>query len=119
MKTLKNLKEENKNFGRMVGNNFSPFRVGFNKSTIEELKEFLGDSFSPEIEKALFTVRERGIITLKKQKELESLGFRLCFRGFKSHSRDIYIYQDRTNRWFLSIGVANINHAGRGFEIEV
>lgn len=117
MKTLKKFKEENKNYGKKSFGNFSPYRIGFNK--IEKLKEFLGDSFTLEIKKAFNIARETGIMTVKKQKELESLGFLLCFRGFNSHSGDVFVYQDSSCRWFLSIGMANINKAGIGYEIEL
>jgi hypothetical protein len=117
MKTLKKLKEENKIFGKYAFGNFSPYRISFNNK--EELRKFLGSSFTSEIERAFEIARETGVISPKKQKELESLGFRLCFRGFNSQSGDVFVYQDEHERWYMSIGVANVNNAGRGYEIEL
>jgi hypothetical protein len=117
MKTLEKLKEENKIFGKYAFGNFSPYRKYFAEK--DRLKKFLGSSFTPEIARAFEIAHETGVMSPKKQKELESLGFRLCFRGFNSQSGDVFVYQDKHGRWYMSIGVANVNNAGRGYEIEL
>lgn len=118
MKTLEQYKKEDKNHGRRVfGRRFSPFRISF--ADIEDLKLFLGNAFSLEIEEAFNISREVGIITIKKQNKLKEMGFDLCFRGFNSHSGDVYVYQDCADRWFLNIGMSNINNAGRGYEVQI
>ena len=57
-------------------------------------------------------------ISPKIKQELEKIGLSLVFRGFNSHSKDEYIYLYR-NSWFYSVGVANVNKAGRGMEFEL
>lgn len=116
MKTLQEYKAENRICGTYK-KYFSPFRIGF--TNLEELKKFLGENFTPEIKEAFGIAREPGFVSPKKQKKLKDLGFRLFFRGFNSHSGDVFVYQNSSNNWFLSIGVANINKAGRGFEIKL
>lgn len=116
MKTLQEYKAENRTYGTYK-KHFSPFRIGF--TNLEELKKFLGENFTPAIKEAFEIAREPGFVSPKKQQNLKDLGFRLFFRGFNSHSGDVFVYQDSSNKWFLSIGVANINKAGRGFEIKL
>lgn len=89
--------------------------------TIDEVASFFEGRIPVEIEKALQILQAKQSKTLTKtiQEQIESLGFVSRFRGFNSHSGDMYAYQAASGKWYFSIGRSNIAQAGRGLEIEI
>ena len=117
MKTLTEYKKENKISKKYVGGNYVPRKVRF--ITTDEVASFFEGSIPAEIEKALQIAKKARILTASIQDEIEKLGFYACFRGFNSHSKDMYAYQESNGKWYFSIGRSNIAQAGRGLEIEI
>ncbi len=97
---------------------YSPFRVAIKSEN--DFKEITGKKPTTTIKKAMEIIANGGInVSLKKQESLKNLGFNKFFRGFNSHSGDMYIYQNSSGDWYFSIGVANVNKAGLGYQIKI
>ena len=108
------------------------------KTELPTIKEYFGKPYLPriykledilsvvkatskrEIEKAIKIIKSNGSgnMTKKIQKDLVEIGFIKVFRGFNSWGKDTHLYFDGS-RFYFSIGLANINKAGRGYEIPV
>ena len=82
-----------------------------------DLKIFI-KNYDNVITEAYSIIEKANLIHKGIQKQLFDLGFSLVFRGFNSHSADIYIYE-YNGLYNLSFGMSNINLAGRGLEIQV
>ncbi len=102
------------------GRYFSPFRIGVDDKVLKHLKNILKKESFSKVEEAYSLVKNhKGVMSKRIKQPLYELGFNEYFRGFNSHSGDTIIYQDRRGDWYFSIGLANINQAGRGLEIEL
>ena len=72
------------------------------------------------IKKIRKIIKKDRVMSPKIKEDLNNLGLVLVFRGFNSHSQDEYIYKyNFNNKWYYSVGVANIAQAGRGFQFQL
>ena len=118
MKTITKCKEQ-EILKKHVAGNYVPERVRFR--SIEAVADFFENNIPIEIEKAIqiLLAKQAKNLTVAIQDEIEKLGFASRFRGFNSHSGDMYAYQAENGKWYFSIGRSNIAQAGRGLDIEI
>ena len=118
MKTIAKCKEQEIS-KKYVGRNFIPKRVCFR--TTDEIANFFEGSIPIEIEKAIqiLQAKQSKNLTSAIQEQIQEIGFVSRFRGFNSHSGDMYAYQAANGKWYFSIGRSNIAQAGRGLDIEI
>jgi len=90
------------------------------RTNIRNIKEWKGrisnrdyDLISSIIEES----KKHNVMDLAFQGFLEDKGLGLWFRGFNSHSMDLFIFKSpEDGKYYFSIGMANINKAGRGYQ---